>query len=69
MGSTKRNKEINKKTDTDLKKELVERRKDLNDFRFDVAGTQSKDSKHQKGIKKDIARIMTELNKRTKQGK
>ncbi len=50
-----------KKNKDDLMKELDEKRLSLRDIRFGIAGSKSKNVKEQKTIKKDIARIMTEL--------
>jgi ribosomal protein L29 len=54
-------KEITKKNDSDLLKELDEKRLKLRDIRFGLAGSKSKNVKEQKMIKKDIARILTAL--------
>ena len=55
--------EFSKKSKVDLMKELNEKRLSLRDKRFGVAGSKSKNVKEQKMIKKDIARIHTELTK------
>jgi ribosomal protein L29 len=47
----------------DLKKALVDKRVALRDFRFGTVGSKNKDTKAGKTIRKDIARIMTELTK------
>ncbi|MEK7200702.1 MAG: 50S ribosomal protein L29 [Patescibacteria group bacterium] len=54
-------KEKIKKNKNDLEKELSEKLLALRDIRFEVAGSKSKNVKEQKNIKKDIARIKTEL--------
>ena len=54
-----------KKTNQDLNKELAEKRAVLREFRFGLAGSRTKNIKKGKEIKKDIARILTELNLRT----
>lgn len=56
--------DIKKKTDQDLAKELAEKRAALRSFRFGTAGSKSRNVKEGRGIKKDIARIMTEMNAR-----
>jgi len=66
MGRTKRNQELKKKSNAELEKELGERREELETVRFDVAGTQAKDTKHISEIKKDYARILTEMNARNR---
>jgi len=53
--------ELKKKSGIDLEKELGDKRLKLRDLRFDVAGSKSKNVKEQKMIKKEIARIKTEL--------
>jgi len=56
------NKELSKKSKTDLIKELNEKHLSLRDIRFGIAGSKSKNVKEQKMIKKDIARIKTVLS-------
>lgn len=56
--------ELSKKTEQVLKKELTEKRKALREFRFNISGSKLKDVKGGKALKKDIARILTELNGR-----
>lgn len=46
-----------------LIKELKEKREALKSFRFSVAGTQIRSVREGRSIRKDIARILTELNK------
>lgn len=50
------------KNEKDLKKELSSKRKSLREFRFGLAGSKVRNVKEGKAIKKDIARILTELN-------
>jgi len=52
------------KTDEDLNKALSEKRSGLKDFRFGLSGSKTKNVKKGKEIKKDIARILTEMNSR-----
>lgn len=52
---------LNKPKD-ELKKILAEKRKALQTFRFSIAGSKARNVKEGRGIRKDIARIMTELN-------
>jgi len=54
-----------KKTE-DLKKTLMEKRKSLRDLNFGTAGSKAKNVKEGRELKKEIARIMTELNKPSK---
>ncbi len=58
------NKEIKQKSDTDLLKLLLEKQKALRVFRFSVARSKIKNIKEGKNVRKDIARIRTELNVR-----
>ncbi|OHA94100.1 MAG: 50S ribosomal protein L29 [Candidatus Zambryskibacteria bacterium RIFCSPHIGHO2_12_FULL_38_34] len=55
-------KELSKKSQVDLMRELDEKRLSLRDIRFGTAGSKSKNVKEQKTIKKDIARIKTVLS-------
>lgn len=56
--------DVQKKTDADLAKELVENREGLRQFRFGVAGSKTKNVKESANRRKVIARILTELNAR-----
>lgn len=56
--------ELQKKSEKELIKELSDARKDLREFRFGMTGSQTRDSKKGRGLRKQIARIMTELNAR-----
>ena len=47
----------------DLIKTLMERREASRKLRFGTAGSKTRNVKEATGIRKDIARIMTELNK------
>jgi len=51
------------KSRAELLKALQERRVTLRNFRFGSAGSKTRNVKVGKNTKKDIARIMTELNK------
>ena len=57
-----KNKDITTKTPADLSKLLSEKRESLRVFRFGAAGAKSNNVKEGRGIRKDIARIMTALN-------
>ncbi|CAN5129727.1 hypothetical protein BH11PAT3_BH11PAT3_1420 [soil metagenome] len=46
-----------------LQKELASKRAVLRDFHFGVAGSKTKNVKGGRAARKDIARIMTELNR------
>ncbi len=56
--------DFKKKTDEDLNKTLSEKRSDLKDFRFGLSGSKTKNVKKGKEIKRDIARVLTEMNSR-----
>jgi len=56
--------ELKKKKDEDLKKELGEKRTALREARFDAAGSKLRNANEMRTIKKDIARILTEINSR-----
>ena len=59
-------KDIQKKSEQDLLKELREKREALRGFRFDVAGSKPRNVKEGQVLRKEIARILTELNARAK---
>ena len=46
----------------DLKAMLDEKGKKLRDFKFEIAGGKNKNVKEGRELRKDIARILTELN-------
>jgi ribosomal protein L29 len=48
----------------DLQKELADKREGLRAFRFGGAGSRSRNVKEGRTIKKEIARLLTELNAR-----
>jgi len=53
-----------KKKDSDLNKLLKDKREEHKSFRFDMTGTKTRNVKAGSGLKKDIAQILTEINKR-----
>lgn len=55
-------KDITNKNAADLGKMIAEKREALRVFRFGIAGSKSKNVKEGRGIRKDIAKIMTALN-------
>ena len=59
-------KTFSQKTDHELAKQLGETRKHLHDFRFNIAGSKTRNVKAGKNFKKDIARILTQLRAREK---
>lgn len=58
--------DIAKKNEKDLPKELALKQKALREFRFNIAGSRTKNIKEGRTLRKDIARILTEMNKRSK---
>ena len=52
------------KAKPDLVKALMERREAFRTLRFGMAGSKNRNVKEGASIRKDIARIMTELNKK-----
>jgi ribosomal protein L29 len=57
-------KDIKKISDKDLIKALEEKRKAVRDIRFGASGAKAKNVKETKVTRKDIARILTEINAR-----
>ncbi|HEY4511435.1 MAG TPA: 50S ribosomal protein L29 [Candidatus Paceibacterota bacterium] len=53
-----------KKNEQDLTNELKDKREALRTFRFGVSGSKVKNTKEGNLLRKDIARILTELNAR-----
>lgn len=58
--------EIKRKKDTELIELLNEKRKELRDARFNTAGSKSKDAYMKRKIRRDIARVLTEMRERVK---
>ncbi|MEK7662131.1 MAG: 50S ribosomal protein L29 [Patescibacteria group bacterium] len=56
--------EFKSKKMEDLGKILAEKREALRMFRFGLSGSKVKNLKEGKGLKKDIARILTEISAR-----
>jgi len=46
----------------ELLKKLSEKRTELREFRFGIAGSKIKNVKAARGLRKEIARILTQLN-------
>lgn len=59
-------KALKDKTDKDLGSELSDKQAALRAFRFSTSGGKAKNAHEGYGIKKDIARIMTEQNTRAR---
>lgn len=58
--------EINKQSDRELEKLLSDKRAAVRQFRFDITGSKAKNLQEGANIRKDVARIMTELTSRNK---
>lgn len=54
--------EFKNKTEKDLAKALYDKRVALKNFRFGISGSKIRNVKEGRELKKDIARIMTELS-------
>ena len=50
----------------ELNKIVKDKREELRAMRFSIAGSTNRNVKHQKGLKKDIARALTELSAQPK---
>lgn len=50
----------------ELTKDLAKHREDLRSLRFNVAGSKVRDVKKTKTLRREIARLLTELNRRAK---
>lgn len=59
-------KDIKKKNEKDLAKLLTEKREEVRTFRFNIAGSNTRDVRAVRTAKRDVARILTELNARAK---
>jgi len=57
-------KELKEKSIQDLNKELKDKREALRKFRFSLTGSKTRDLKEGKTLRKEIARILTEINSR-----
>lgn len=60
-----RMKELTEKTEKDLLEALGKKREELRELRFGTAGSKTRDVRAQRTTKKEIAQILTELNRRT----
>ena len=58
---------IHKKTDQDLEKILIESHRRLEQFRFDLAGGKVTKVKEGRTLRRQIARVLTVLNQRSKE--
>ena len=56
--------ELNKKGDKELEKMLAESRNSLRSFRFSTSGGKTRNVKEGRDLRKNIARVLTEMRKR-----
>jgi ribosomal protein L29 len=58
--------EFKDKTEKDLMKLLAEKAEAMKNFRFGIAGSKVRNVREGRGLRKDIARIETELSRQAK---
>lgn len=56
---------LEKKNEKDLHKELAEKRKTLREFRFNIAGSKTRNVREGRNLRREIAGYLTEIKKRT----
>jgi len=56
--------DFKKKNKADLEKLLVDKKKALQNFRFSISGSKTRNVKEGKALRKEIARILAEVNSR-----
>ena len=59
-----KNKELRKQSDKELEKLLDEKQKAVRQFRFNISGSKVKNMKEGGQLRREVARIMTELAQR-----
>lgn len=64
--SKNRMSELKNKTDNDLAKMLRDRQEALKNFRFNIAGSKTRNVKEGRALRKEIAQTLTEINARSK---
>lgn len=57
--------EFKKQSIEDLRKLVADKRESLRTFRFEGAGSRSRDTREGRNLRKEVAQILTELRKRT----
>ena len=55
---------LSKKRNSELVKELAEKREALREFRFGMSGSKTRNVREGRELRKQIAQILTELNSR-----
>lgn len=58
--------EFQKKEYSDLNKELTLKREALRSFRFGIAGSKSRNVREGRGLRREIARYLTEIARRAR---
>ncbi len=58
--------DFNKKSIKDLEKSVREKREVLREFRFKSAGSRTRNVREGRATRREIARMLTELNRRSK---
>jgi ribosomal protein L29 len=61
-------KDIQKKTDAELSGLLSEKREELRTFRFGIAGSRTRNVKAGRQLRREIAALLTETNRRLREG-
>jgi ribosomal protein L29 len=59
-------KDIQEKNEKDLQKELAEKQEALRAFRFGISGSKVRNVREGRALRRDVARILTEVSRRTK---
>lgn len=57
-------KEISKKTEKEILKDIRDTKAEIRQFRFDLSGSKTRNVKLGKSLKKKVAQLMTELSRR-----
>lgn len=58
--------DIKQQSVEDLKKDIAERREALRSFRFGAAGSRTRDVREGRNLRREIARLLTELRARAR---
>lgn len=56
---------LQKKNEQDLAKIIVEKQEGIRTFRFALSGSKTRNVREGRALRKDVARLKTELNSRT----
>lgn len=56
---------LREKDELELGRELNQKREQLRNFRFNLAGSKTRNLKEGRNLRKNIARLLTEMRKRT----